>query len=86
MRARAQREISACHAVLMSVQRPESGPTPDVVETCVDWLIECLARDAEFAESFERTPGKAAHVIGIPFALVPSVLEAYWRRSHGISP
>lgn len=69
----------------MSEQEPEVRPTPDVVASCVAWLIECLALDSQLAESFERTPGKVAHLIGIPYTVVPGVLEAYWKYSRGDS-
>jgi hypothetical protein len=58
-------------------------PQPDAIQSCLSWLIECLALDPQLAESFERTPGKVAHLVGIPYDVVPGVLVAYWKRSLG---
>ena len=67
----------------MSEHEPVIREVPDGVESCVAWLIECLALDPQLAESFERTPGKVAHLIGIPYSLVPGVLDAYWKKASG---
>lgn len=83
MCARAQPTLRRCDDVCVSEQEPAVTPTPDVVASCVAWLIECLALDPQLAESFERTPGKVAHLIGIPYAVMPGVLEAYWKQSRG---
>jgi hypothetical protein len=66
-----------------NVARPEPlgpGLEPDVTRSCVAWLTECLALDAQLAEAFERTPGKVAHLVGIPYDLIPAVLVEYWKR------
>ncbi len=67
----------------MSEHEPIARPEPDVVVSCVSWLVECLALDPQLADEFERTPGKVAHAVGVPYDLVPSVLVAYWKRSLG---
>ncbi len=83
MRARAQRSTILRDDVQVSEDDPVSSQTPDVVESCVALLIERLARDPQLAESFERTPGKIAHLVGIPYSVVPEVLDAYWKKVRG---
>ena len=39
----------------------------DAVPEWMNTLTERLAIDDEFREMFEKTPGKAANVIGVPY-------------------
>ncbi len=75
---------ASCVVTLTGMARPhavEKSERDDRVTSALVLLIGRLALDSQLAELFERTPGKVAHSIGIPFDLIADVLAAYWEWS-----
>ena len=46
------------------------------VPSWIDALVDALTHDDDFRRMFERTPGKAAHSLGVPFDEFRSLMAA----------
>ena len=58
---------------------PELSTTPASPDmaTWLELLRRGLENDPDLADAFERTPGKVAHRLGIPYAQVSEVLARF---------
>ena len=64
----------------------EPQPTEDSRDGIPEWvgrLIERLATDEDFRRQYERTPGKAAHSIGVPYDEFVAHLARTGRKGDG---